>query len=718
MEQIAKILENLNDRQLEAVKSTEGYIRVIAGAGSGKTKTLTSRYGYIVEALGISSSNILCVTFTNKAAKEMQNRVKKLIGQNADLSFITTYHGFCVRVLREDINAVKYPRTFVIMDVEDQKSLLNQIFTELELTQKDFRYKQVLANISYRKGDLNYMDYILTGNKPEAKKTLDKIFYAYLTKQQKNFALDFDDLINFTIQIFKTEPEILNKWQKRIHYIQVDETQDSSNRQFGLVADLSDYHKNLFVVGDPDQTIYEWRGAVPEILVDFDKTFSDSQTIIMNQNYRSTSNILSVGNNIIKNNKIRVHKDMFTKNETGLQVVHFHGRNEIEESRWVIKEIKNIIKKEKAKLSDITILYRAHHISRNFEQALIKEDIPYNVFGGIRFFERKEIKDILAYLRLIAIGDDLSFSRVYNTPKRGLGKKYYENLSTVANRQNLSLYETLKSNIESSSLNKKGAQDFIGLIESLKEKQKNLYTSDLVKLILDETGLSKLYRDDGDEERLENVQELVNSIMYLEEENEERINLTDYLQEIALYTNRDFKDDEEGRVNLMTIHTAKGLEYPYVFLVGFIDGILPSAMSLKERRLRALEEERRLVYVAITRAEKRFYMTESEGFNFSLGEQKLPSRFLFEIDENLYVKKGKMDKKTFNEAKKLLAVGNEELKDISFFDIGDIVEHPVWNKGKIISVNKAKGEYEIWFIDSGKVKPITFEYKFLKKSII
>ncbi|MEQ1734403.1 MAG: UvrD-helicase domain-containing protein, partial [Bacteroidia bacterium] len=395
-----RLFKNLNEKQIEAVKQTEGYVRVIAGAGSGKTKALTSRYAYIVEGLGINSANILCVTFTNKAAQEMRKRVKVLIGENSDVSFITTYHGFCARVLREDINKIQYPKSFIIMDIEDQKTILREVFAELNLTSKDYTFKQVLRYISNAKSSLNYLEFILESKHREVENDFERIFQKYLVKQQKNFALDFDDLLNYVLYIFINNEDTLLKWQKRIHYIQVDETQDSSEKQFLLIEMISRINKNLFIVGDPDQTIYEWRGAIPEILVDFDKQFTDATTIVMNQNYRSTPNILSLGNHIIKNNHIRVDKDMFTQNEQGVDVVHFHGQNEFEESFWVASEIKELLKESEAKFSDVAILYRANHISRSIEQALIKENIPYTIFGGIRFFERKEIKDTLAYLRL------------------------------------------------------------------------------------------------------------------------------------------------------------------------------------------------------------------------------------------------------------------------------------------------------------------------------
>lgn len=715
MNNIDKLKENLNEQQLKAVTETEGFVRVIAGAGSGKTKALTQRYAYIVEALGINSSNILCVTFTNKAAQEMRKRVKRLVGENSDLSYITTYHGFCVRVLREDINKIKYPRNFIIMDVEDQKTILRQVYNELGLTSKVFTFKQVLRYISKQKTSQEYLHYILESKKKETDNEIEKVFIRYLEKQQRNFALDFDDLLNFTLYIFVNNSDVLEKWQKRLHYIQVDETQDSSQKQFMLIEMLSQFHKNLFVVGDPDQTIYEWRGAKPEILVDFDKQFTDSKTIIMNQNYRSTPNILNLGNHIIKNNKIRVDKDMFTHNPEGVEVVHFHGENDYEEGLWIANEIKRLVNDENCKYSDFAILYRANHISRSIEQSLIRENIPYSVFGGIRFFERKEIKDVLAYLRLIEFEDDFSFLRIVNKPSRGLGKKFIESVAKIAEKESISLYSALQQNITEKELSRKGAIEFVELIEKHKKSKSDLIISDLVKEIMDESGLSAYYRTDGDTDRLDNIKELQNSIILLETQDEEPINLTEYLQEIALYTDMDIEDDRNERVKLMTIHTSKGLEFPYVFLCGFTEGVLPSAMSIKERRAKAIEEERRLTYVAITRAEKAFYMTESEGFNFSTGLNKYPSRFLFEISDNYFVRKGELSQEIINDAKEQLKLDASRQLIQRKFNVGDLVNHLIWKQGKVIEVNEEKGEYQIEFVETGKTKPINFEFRGLTK---
>lgn len=719
MNQIDKILENLNEQQVQAVTTTEGYVRVIAGAGSGKTKALTSRFAYLVEVLGINAANILCVTFTNKAANEMRNRVRRLVGEENDYGYITTYHGFCVKVLREDINKIQYPKQFVIMDIEDQKTVLRDVYEEMGINSKDCSHKQAIKHIGILKDSTNYIEYIAEGKEviegserllKDSKLLFDQIFLKYLEKQQRNFALDFNDLINFTVYIFGKYKDVLEKWQKRLYYIQVDETQDSSPKQFYLVDILSQIHKNLFVVGDPDQTIYEWRGAKPELLVNFDKNYPNTQTVIMNQNYRSTPNILNLGNYIIKNNKIRIDKDMFTNNPDGVDVVHYHAKNDFDEGLFVVSEIQKLVKEKQSKYADFAILYRANHISRMIEQSLIKEQIPYSIWGGIRFFERKEIKDVLSYLRLIVFGDDLSFLRIINTPSRKLGKVWINSIKQLAEQNNTSLYETIEDN----SLNRQSAVEFINLIKELKKRKDEILVSDLVKEILDKTRLTEMYRSDGDEERLENIKELQNAIIALENDDTEKLTLENYLQEIALYTDMDVDDKKTDRVKLMTIHTAKGLEFPYVFLCGFSDGVLPSYMSMKERRL---EEERRLTYVAITRAEKAFYMTESEGYNFQTGMNKYPSRFLWEIKDNLYVRQGILPQEIIDAAKSQIELEKEllNLPPIPNLEVGDVVEFSTWGEGCVISKNDELKTYMIHFDKLNGERPIRYDWRGIKK---
>jgi len=719
MSQIDKILENLNGQQLQAVTTTEGYVRVIAGAGSGKTKALTSRYAYLVEVLGMNAANILCVTFTNKAANEMRNRVKRLVGDDNDYGYITTYHGFCVKVLREDINKLQYPKQFVIMDVEDQKTILRDVYEELAINSKDCTHKQAIKHIGILKDTTNYIENIGEGKVvvdgserllKDSKILLDQIFLKYLEKQQRNFALDFNDLINFTVYIFDKYKDVSEKWQQRLYYIQVDETQDSSPKQFHLVDTLSQLHKNLFVVGDPDQTIYEWRGAKPELLVNFDKNYPNTQTVIMNQNYRSTPNILNLGNYIIKNNKIRVDKDMFTSNPEGVDVVHYHAKNDFDEGLFVVSEIQKIRKEKQLKYTDFAILYRANHVSRIIEQSLIKEQIPYSIWGGIRFFERREIKDVLSYLRLIVFGDDLSFLRIINTPSRKLGKVWLNVVKQLSKQNNTSLFETIDIN----SLNRQSALDFANLIKDLKKRKDEVLVSDFVKEVLDKTGLTEMYRIDGYEERLDNIKELQNAIIALESDDKEKLTLENYLQEIALYTDMDVDDKKIDRVKLMTIHTAKGLEFPYVFLCGFTDGVLPSYMAMKENRL---EEERRLTYVAITRAEKAFYMTESEGYNFQTGINKYPSRFLWEIKDNLYVRQGILPQEIIDAAKSQIEFEKKllNLPPIPILEVGDVIEFSTWGEGIVISKNDEQKIYMIHFEKLNEERPIRYDWRGLKK---
>jgi DNA helicase-2/ATP-dependent DNA helicase PcrA len=709
MESTPPYLQNLNDRQVDAVTSMDGYVRVIAGAGSGKTKALTSRYAYLVKEAGVNPANILCVTFTNKAAKEMKDRVKQLIGEEDILPYICTYHSFCAKVLREDNNKIHYPKNFIIMDTEDQKSTLKEIYDELDITSRELTYKHVLQYIGIKKTTTQYLENGLDFSGLDSDELIVKIYYRYLQKQQRNFALDFDDLINFALFIFQNFPDVLEKWQKRLHYILVDETQDSSTKQFSLVKMLSDLHGNLFVVGDPDQTIYEWRGAKPELLVDFDKNFPDVKTIIMNQNYRSTPNILDVGNCLIKNNKNRVAKEMFTENSRGKDVIHYHAKSIDDESKWIVSEIKQLVK-QGSKYEDVAILYRIHSLSRSIEQQLVKQQLPYGIYGGIKFFERKEIKDILSYLRLIEFGDDLSFRRVINYPRRGFGKVSLGKMIGYASRKNMSIYNYMLIGYKQNKIKNQKVHDFIGMIEKYRNTKHDMLVSDLLKSVLDETGLTEILRQTGDTDRLDNLMELENSIMAYESSDED-FNLETYLQEISLYTDLDFEDEDVDKVKLMTIHTSKGLEFPYVFLIGFNEGILPSHRSLSEKGIEALEEERRLAYVAITRAEKGLYLTESEGYNPQAGTAQYPSDFLYEIDEGLYKRIGKVPEhsKLLSGAKRALSFGSA-----TRFKVGDMVEHKLFGLGQIDSVDEAQRNYHVSF-KGDKTRPVSFRFQGMAK---
>ena len=732
------LLEGLNEQQKAAVVATEGYVCVIAGAGSGKTKTLAHRYAYLVNEVGVSPSNILCVTFTNKAAQEMKSRVRKLVDMGDINDMICTYHGFCVKVLREDIYRLGYPRNFIIVDKEDQKAILKEVFEELNIKSDKSTYKKVLTAINgwknQRKPHYNcpcyiaeYMDTYddekqkefaqfgdtLPNNGEYANPTNWKCFIKYLEKQRKSYVLDFDDLMLYTLYIFKNfKDEVLSKWQNRLDYTMVDETQDNSSKQWGLVRMLQATHKNLFVVGDPDQCIYEWRGAKPEMLVNFCNLYSPCNIIILDQNYRSTPNILNVANSVIAYNKNRVAKDLFTSRQEMSNVTHFHGKSEVEEGDYITQTIIKHIENG-GNASDVAILFRASHISRFVEQALMRHKLPYVVYGGIRFFERKEIKDILSYLRMLDSADDISFKRVINLPSRKLGKTFISLLQDVADTEGTTLYEALKRNINSPKFNKKGAKDFIDLIESVKRSMRGMSISDTTQLIIKNSSLEEIYRTEGDQERLDNIAELISSIKLYEENNanEEDLTLARYLQDIALYTNIDYQKDSDS-IKIMTIHQAKGLEFPIVFVAGMSEGVFPSHRTIRDRKKDGLEEERRLAYVAYTRAENELYLTESEGPNFESSSAKYPSRFIFEIKEKLLVREGNLTKELERTAQSFIQA-SERLMDSAEMaeniNVGTRVSHKLFGKGEVVYIDEDNRTIEVQFDDTGESKHLSLD---------
>lgn len=715
------LLEGLNEQQKAAVVATEGYVCVIAGAGSGKTKTLAHRYAYLVNEVGVSPSNILCVTFTNKAANEMKNRVRKLVDMGNVNDFICTYHGFCVKILREDIHKIGYPSSYIIMDEEDQKTILREIYEELGLKQTDLTFKSILKDILGRKYSSSYVkDYIdidssKLGIEPSVSEEDDireKCFIRYVQKQRKAFMLDFDDLMIFALYIFNKYPDVLQKWQHRLDYIMVDETQDNSTSQWNFVSMLQAVHKNLFVVGDPDQCIYEWRSAKPGVLVNFSNIYTPCKTIILDQNYRSTPNILNVANSVIANNKNRIAKDLFTSKQEMSNVTHFHGKSEVEEGDYIAQTIIKHIENG-GSASDVAILFRASHVSRFVEQALMRHKLPYVVYGGIRFFERQEIKDVLAYLRMVDTGDDLSFRRVINQPKRKLGKAFLAALNEVAEREGVTLYEALKNNIESKELNKPGAVEFVQLIESAREAVKDLTISDAAQYVLEKSGVMEVYRTDGDEERVDNISELMASIQLYEKsnENEEDLSLTRYLQDIALFTNLDYKENNDS-VKIMTIHQAKGLEFPVVFVAGMNEGTFPSHRTVRDRKRNGLEEERRLAYVAYTRAENELYLTESEGFNFESSSAKYPSRFIFEIKEKLLVREGNLTKELERTAQSFIQASERFMDSAEIAEnitVGTRVSHKLFGKGEVVYIDEDNRTIEVQFDDTGESKHLSLD---------
>ena len=688
------ILQGLNDKQKEAVIAIDGNIRVTAGAGSGKTRVLAHRYAFLVNEVGINPSNILCMTFTNKAAQEMKNRISKMVHVGNVNDFVCTIHGFCVKFLREEIFRLGFPSNFAIIDEEDSKTLSKQIFDEFGYSKQEVTIKQFLTEIRQAKSHSPYVEQLVATQRDEADTAnYSKDFVRYVDLQLKNFALDFDDLIHYTLYILASYEDVRDKWQNRINYLMIDEAQDCSCSDWQIIDSIQGEHHNVFIVGDPDQCIYEWRGATPAAFINF----KADKDIILSENYRSTPDILNVANSIITNNKLRIKKDLFTEKGNGKIVVHYHAPSEVKEGDWIAKQIENIVKGG-AKYSDFAILYRASYQSRFIEQALLRKHIQYTVWGGVRFFERKEIKDALAYLRLLAYHDDISFVRIINVPSRKFGRKSLEQLIHISEEKKISLFEALCKNI--TLFRKPEIIKFIHLFNDAESYKENHSISDTLDYLLKESGYKDLLRLDDDQERIDNLQELLNSVKYYEEvnKNEENLSVETYLQDIALYTNADYKKDMPT-VKLMTIHQSKGLEFPYVIVCGLTEGIFPSHRAIRERREKALEEERRLMYVAVTRAEKILMLTESEGYNYTTKTAKYPSRFLHEIGTNLIKVEGNLDPVLFEGTKYNIELLDDELNDSiqSFLKVGDTVKHKFFGEGTIEAVNAQQGSYTVKF---------------------
>ncbi|SQC06515.1 ATP-dependent DNA helicase PcrA [Clostridium perfringens] len=628
------IINGLNDAQKEAVTTTEGYVRVIAGAGSGKTSALVNRYIYLVKNLGISTSNILCVTFTNKAAKEMKKRIRSVIG-DYDTGLISTFHGFCRFLLKDDIHRINYPNNFIVIDTEDINSILKIVYEQANISSREYTFSKAKEYINFRKNSSNeYISYLLDMDNSKLKEkflfsndTKDRIFFGYLYQQKKNYNLDYSDLILFTLYILENYPDVKNKWQEKLQYIMVDEFQDVNSNQYNLVDILSSYHKNLFVVGDPDQTIYSWRGAKINFILNFDKYFKNTKTIVMNINYRSSKNILNASNSLISKNQERFKKDLIATKINNIPVIYNHCKNIYDESKWILNEVKKLIEQGKS-YNDIVILYRAHYISRSIEECFLRNKIPYKLYSGIEFYQRKEIKDIISYLRMIVFEDDLSFIRVVNEPKRNFGKKRMEIITKYSEDNNCSLYNSLKINVENNLISKSKVNEFINLIEKYKKIYKEMKLTDLITELLNKSGYEAMLRQSGEDERLNNLAEFKNSINDYENSAGEETSLENYLQEIALLTNIDTKDNTNV-IKMMTLHTSKGLEFPYVFICGLNEGIFP---SYRTKTKEEMEEERRLAYVGYTRAQDALFLSDAEGINFNR-LFRYPSRFIFNTDK-------------------------------------------------------------------------------------
>ncbi|WP_423364248.1 ATP-dependent helicase [Mycoplasma sp. P36-A1] len=672
-------LEHFNKAQQDAITSTDPYIRVIAGAGSGKTAVLTTRIAYLIQERKVKSNKILAITFTNKAATEMKDRVYDLLGdQQSDFKgVVATFHGFCLRVLKEDINMLGYPNNFNIIDPDDQKSILKDINKELEYDAETFKVKAIISYISNKKNKYN-----LEKLDENLERVYDIFYDKYEKYLQEHFYLDFDDLIIKVVKLFETNAVILEKWRYRFNYIMVDEFQDTNSQQYELVKMLA-LEQNIFVVGDPDQNIYSWRGAKIEYIMNFEKDFKNAKTIKLEYNYRSYSHILDIANDLIQNNDNRIEKKLIPTLDSEDKVIHFVADTAEQEANYVAEKINEIIaNNDGVNYNDFAILYRSNYISRVFEQKLTQMNIDYKIYGGTRFYERKEIKDFISYLKVIDNEDELALTRIINVPKRKIGPKAIEKITNYARSNKIGMFEALKNNLSEIKLSKtqeKSLAEFVDIIKQQQESNEEVFSM-LVNIndsvnILDEYNFQSFEY----QKRADNVQELINYAQTID------LSLSDFLQSVSLDTT-DEKEDSP-KVSLMTMHAAKGLEYKYVFTVFLNDGVFPSSYSMERLNF---EEERRLAYVAFTRAKNQLFLI-SHRMNQNNYTNVSSSVFVKEIDNEHLDKEGKYKQDlhlhtNVNEME-MMKKRKNNMKEKQEFNKGDKVIHPIFKKGVIIEVN-------------------------------
>lgn len=708
-------VNDLNLVQKEAVLHTEGPLLILAGAGSGKTRVLTYRIAYLVKELGVYPGSILAITFTNKAAKEMKERIEKLVGDQSEGIWVGTFHSMCVRILRRDIERIGYNRSFVIYDSSDQLTLIKQCLKELNYNEKNYPPKYVQSEISKAKNELidNKQFYKMYQNDFRISKVAN-LYKLYQKKLHENNALDFDDIICKTIDLFNNNSEVLEYYQKKFKYVLVDEYQDTNSAQYELISMLAGFHKNLCVVGDDDQSIYGWRGANIRNILDFEKQFKDAKIIKLEQNYRSTQNILDAANSVIKNNFGRKAKKLWTENGSGSRIILFNAENEHDEANFAANEIIKKVEYEGAEYNQFAILYRTNAQSRVFEESFMKQTIPYKVVGGLKFYDRKEIKDIIAYLRVIQNpNDSISLKRIINVPKRGIGDTTVDRMEQYANESGISLYNSLVNIPESDKAFNK-VNEFVNMINEFVGSKDMLTVTKLIDNILNKTGyMSELEKQESveSESRIENLKEFLSVALEFERTSEEQT-LEAFLAGISLVSDLDNFQGEENAVILMTLHSAKGLEFPTVFLSGMEEGIFPNFRSSLDES--ELEEERRLCYVGITRAREKLFITYAKQRTiFGTTGYYSPSRFIKEIPGNLVdgvgqVKPKQVKKevdsiftKSFKEMFKF--EGPKKSTAASSYKVGDIVEHKRFGIGTILDIQPAAGDsmLKIAFADIG-----------------
>jgi len=693
-------LDELNKEQKEAVLTTEGPILILAGAGSGKTRVLTTKIAYLINEMEISPYNILAITFTNKAAKEMGERLYKLVGEKSKYSQVSTFHSFGLRILRENCEKLGYTSNFIIMDSDDSLSVVKKILKELNLDPKQYNPNAIRNKISSCKNEMVSPEEYEKFAIGEIEKVVLKVYQKYEKTLKRNNSIDFDDLLILPIKLFRNYPSILEKYQEKYKYILIDEYQDTNEAQYILTKMISAKYRNICCVGDNDQSIYSFRGANYRNILNFEKDYKEAKVIKLEQNYRSTSTILDAANCVIKNNTERKDKNLWSTKGEGDKITYFRAFNEKDEAFYVIREVKNLINKG-IDYQNIAVIYRTNAQSHVLEEEFLKENMPYHIVGGTGFYSRKEIKDLLAYLRLIHNEkDNISLTRIINVPKRGIGLKSISNLNEKADSLDVSMYEAITTGKE---------YQFKEMIEDLKRVSKDLTLTKLVDKILDVTGIKKEYEDEKTLEadiRLENLEEF-KSITKKFEEREGIISLEDFLLEISLLTDVNEYKDDPNRVSLMTVHSVKGLEFDYVFVVGLEEGIFPHINSLMDKD--ELEEERRLCYVAITRAKEKLYLVNSRMRTLFGKEQSNPaSRFISEIKQDL------LDK-AFKDAEQKEKINKEELfhKENVDYVVGDFVYHDIFGQGKIIELSGSVAT--IAFKHPHGIKKLMKNHKSLKK---
>ena len=663
----------LNSEQLKAVNHIDGPMLVLAGAGSGKTKVLTSRIANLIEN-GISPYNILAITFTNKAAKEMKDRVIRLIGSNANNIQISTFHSLGLKILKENYSLLGYEKNFTIIDSDDVLTIIKKIMKDLNMAKERYNPRELRNKISSAKNAMMGVDAF---SRVEFDHNVVEVYKRYINKLKNGNSIDFDDLLILPIKLFKKYPSILEDYQDKYKYILIDEYQDTNEAQYTLSKLLAAKHRNLFVVGDNDQAIYAFRGANYKNILNFEKDYPETQTILLEENYRSTKTILNAANSVIKNNRERKDKNLWSNNDSGEKIKYRIVSNEKEESSYVASEIKDLISKG-IKEEDIAILYRTNAQSRVVEEEMLKRNIKYRVVGSFYFYNRKEIKDLLCYLRLINNHkDDVSLLRIINTPKRGIGEKTIDNLTDVATLNDTSIYEAISGGKE---------LEFKKLIEELTKDSETLSLTELIDNIINKSGIKKELTSSKlleDEIRLENINEF-KSITKSYEEEYGSATLSDFLEEISLVSDMTEHQDGSNRVSLMTVHSVKGLEFDYVFLVGMEEGIFPHYNAINDGTSSAIEEERRLCYVAITRAKKVLYITTAESrMLFGNTNRNMPSRFIEEIDKEY------LDIENKNKINTIITKVKKVVDKNATYEIGERISHTDFGEGIVISIDKS-----------------------------